>query len=121
MGCYRIRSAALLTLLGAEGTIQGEEEVDVGWRPSTLMDVKAGSSIDAWSASQVIDFQSRIISAECWDNNLNIRLSNDGTTYSDAFEVDVDRPFVFPFSAASLQVQNKTAGSNSRDQGAAGD
>jgi len=91
------------------------------WRPSTRLDVKSGSAADAWSAAIVVDFQSRIISTECWDNNLNIRLSNDGTTYSDAFEVDVDRPFVFPFSAASLQVQNKTPGSASRYQGGLGD
>lgn len=94
----------------------------MGWRPSTRLDVKTGTAIDAWSADIAIDFQSRLISSECWDNNLNIRLSSDGgTTYNDAFEVDVDRPFVFPFSATHLQVQNKTAGSNSRYQGAAGD
>ena len=94
----------------------------MGWRPSTRMDVKAGDATDAWSAGLAFDFQTRIISSECWDENLNIRLSNDGgTTYNDAFEVDVDRPFVFPFSASHIQVQNKTAGSTSRYQGAAGD
>jgi len=94
----------------------------MAWRPSTRLDVKAGAAVDAWSADIPIDFQSRIITAECWDENLNIRLSHDGgTTYSDAFEVDVDRPFMFPFSASAIQVQNKTPGSNSRYQSAAGD
>jgi len=94
----------------------------MGWRPSTRLDVKSGSAIDAWSASLPIDFKSRLLTAECWDENLNIRLSNDGgTTYSDPFEVDVDRPFVFPFSASDLQVQNKTAGLVARYQSAAGD
>ena len=94
----------------------------MGWRPSTRLDVKAGNAIDAWSADIPLDFQSRIIMAECWDENLNIRLSNDGgTTYSDAFEVDKERPFVFPFSASDIQVQNTTAGMTSRYQSAAGD
>jgi len=93
----------------------------MSWIPSTQLDVKAGSAIDAWSAAIVSDFQSRIVSAECWDANLNIRFSNDGTTYSDPFEVDTERPFVFPFSAATLQVQNKSAGSVSRYQSALGD
>lgn len=94
----------------------------MGWRPSTRLDVKAGSAIDAWSANIPIDFKSRLLTAESWDENLNIRLSSDGgTTYSDAFEVDVDRPFVFPFSASAMQVQNKTAGLVARYQSAAGD
>lgn len=94
----------------------------MGWRPSTRLDVKTGNAVDAWSADISIDFQSRIISAEAWDNNLNIRLSNDGgSTYSDAFEVDIARPFVFPFSASAIQVQNTTAGSIARYQSAAGD
>jgi len=94
----------------------------MGWRPSRRLDVKAGNAADAWSADIPIDFQSRIISAEAWDENLNIRFSNDGgATYSDAFEVDIERPFVFPFSASDIQVQNKTPGSVSRYQGAAGD
>lgn len=94
----------------------------MGWRPSTRLDVKTGNATDAWSADIPLDFQSRIISAECWDENLNIRLSNDGgTTYSDPFEVDVARPFVFPFSASDIQIQNKTAGSTARYQSAAGD
>lgn len=94
----------------------------MGWRPSTRLDVKAGNATDAWSADIPIDFQSRIVSAECWDENLNIRLSHDGgTTYSDAFEVDIDRPFVFPFSSSHIQIQNKSAGSTARYQSAAGD
>lgn len=94
----------------------------MGWRPSTRLDVKAGSAVDAWSADIALDFQSRIISAECWDNNLDIRLSYDGgTTYSDAFEIDIDRPFIFPFSASAIQIKNKTVASVSRYQGAAGD
>lgn len=94
----------------------------MAWRPSTRLDVKAGNAIDAWSADIPWDFKTRIVSAECWDENLNIRLSADGgVTYNDAFEVDENRPFVFPFSATHLQVQNKTPGSISRYQGAAGD
>ncbi len=94
----------------------------MAWRPSTRLDVKAGNAADAWSADIPFDFKSRIVTAECWDENLNVRLSNDGgTTYSDAFEVDVDRPFVIPFSASHLQIQNKTAGSTARYQSAAGD
>ncbi len=94
----------------------------MGWRPSTRLDVKAGTAGDAWSADIPLDFQSRLMLAECWEENLNIKLSNDGgTTYSDAFEVDSSRPFVFPFSASDIQVQNKTAGSASRYQSAAGD
>ncbi|KKN57104.1 hypothetical protein LCGC14_0565760 [marine sediment metagenome] len=94
----------------------------MGWRPSRRLDVKAGNATDAWSADIPLDFQSRIISAECWDENLNIRLSNDGgATYSDAFEVDPDRPFVFPFSASDIQIQNTTGGSTARYQAAAGD
>lgn len=94
----------------------------MGWRPSRRLDVKAGNAADAWSADIPIDFQSRILTAECWDENLNIRLSNDGgTTYSDPFEVDVDRPFIFPFSASDIQIQNKTPAAVSRYQSAAGD
>ena len=94
----------------------------MAWRPSTQLDVNAGNAADAWSADIPLAFQSRILTAECWDENLNIRFSNDGgTTYSDAFEVDVDRPFIFPFSASDIQIQNKTPGSVSRYQSAAGD
>lgn len=94
----------------------------MGWRPSTRLDVKAGSAIDAWSADIPFDYQTRLISSECWDENLNMRLSSDGgATYNDPFEVDIDRPFIFPFSASDIQVQNKTPGSTTRYQAAAGD
>ena len=82
------------------------------------MDVKAGTAADAWSASLVYDLQTRVVSQECWDASADIRLSNDGTTYGDSFEVDPDRPLVLVFSAASMQVKNNAAGSNARYQSA---
>lgn len=94
----------------------------MGWRPSTQLDVKSGDAVDAWSSDIALDFQSRILTVECWNNNLNIRLSNDGgTTYSDPFEVDVGRPLVIPFSASVIQVQNKTPGAVARYQAGAND
>lgn len=85
-------------------------------RAASKMDVKAGNAADAWSAALPFDFPTWLISAECWDNALDIRVTYDGTTYFDAFEVDPDRPFVFPFQAQASQVKNNAAGSTSRYQ-----
>ena len=87
------------------------------FRPVRDMDVKAGTGTDAWSADIDFAWQTRLMSLECWDENLNVQLSNDGgTTFGDPFEVDKDRPLVIPFAARTMQVQNKTPGSNSRYQ-----
>ena len=89
----------------------------MAFRPDRKLDAKTGTAADAWSADIDLDWQTRLLSLECWDENLNVKLSNDGgTTFGDAFEVDKDRPLVIPFAARTMQVQNKTPGSNSRYQ-----
>jgi len=80
------------------------------------MDVKAGTAGDAWGAAMPFDFPTWLISSECWDKSLDIQVSYDGTNWQDAFEVDSERPFVFPFQAQSSRVKNHTVAQNSRYQ-----
>lgn len=88
----------------------------MGLRSASQMDVKAGTAADAWGAAMDFDFDTWLVSTECWDKALDIQVSYDGTTWQDTFEVDPDRPFVFPFQAASSRVKNNAAGQNSRYQ-----
>lgn len=90
----------------------------MGLRSASQMDVKAGTAADAWSAAIDFDYDTWLVSVESWDQSLDVALSYDGTTWQDTFEVDPDRPFVFPFQAASTRVKNNTAGQNSRYQAA---
>lgn len=85
-------------------------------RAASQLDVKAGTATDALSAAIEMDFPTWLISAECWENSLDLTLTYDGTNYFDAFEVDPDRPILFPFQAVACKVQNNEAGKNSRYQ-----
>lgn len=85
-------------------------------RAANKMDVKAGDAGDNWSADIAFDFSTWIISSECWANPLDMRLTYDGTTYYDSFEVDPDRPIVFPFEARKCQVKNNQETSTARYQ-----
>lgn len=89
---------------------------EMALRAARRMDVKAGDAADAWSADVAFDFASWLVSAECWTNNLDIRLTYDGVNYYDSFEVDPDRPIVFPFEARACQVKNAETDKTSRYQ-----
>lgn len=91
----------------------------MGLRAASSLDVKSGDAADAWSAAIDVDKATQFLSLECWDENLEVQLSYDGTNFLDAFEIDKDRPIVFPFQAKSMKVRNKSAGSTSRYQAGA--
>jgi hypothetical protein len=83
----------------------------------TTMDVKTGSSGDAWSAYVAFDWATLYIVLECWDNNLDVELSlNGGFSYKDAQEIDVARPLLIPFTATGFRHRNTTPGSVARYQ-----
>ncbi len=88
----------------------------MAFRPSTRMDVKAGDAGDSYSGGMPSDFPSRFISAESWTNAMMIKLANDGSTFTDEFEIDPDRPIVFPFAARAVDVKNKQSGLTARYQ-----
>jgi len=90
----------------------------MGVRSASRIDVKTGTAGDAWSAAIPFDFATWLVSLECWNNNMEVQLSYDGTTWLDAFEIDIDRPFMPPFQARSFRIRNKTAGYNSIYQSA---
>ena len=88
----------------------------MGLRAASRMDVKAGDSADAWSDAVDFDFPTWLVSTESWDASLDVQVSYDGTNFQDTFEVDPDRPIVFPFQARSIRHKNTSAGQTSRYQ-----
>jgi len=88
----------------------------MGLRAASRMDVKAGTAADAWSAGLDFDFNTWLLSGEAWDKTLDLQVSYDGTNWQDSFEVDPERPIVFPFQAKSCRVKNNQAGENSTYQ-----
>lgn len=88
----------------------------MGLRAASKIDVKAGDSGDDWSAGVDFDFPTWLVSTECWDANVDLQLSYDGANWQDAFEVDPDRPIVFPFQARSIRHKNASAGQTARYQ-----
>lgn len=89
----------------------------MAFRSLSDMDVKSGADAgNAWSASVVFDWPTRVITLECWDNNVEIRLSEDDTVYTDALEVDPDRPLVIPYQGRYHQHKNETSGKVSKYQ-----
>lgn len=88
----------------------------MAFRPASKMDVKSGDAGDDWSAAILLDFATRLLLLECWDNALLVVISYDGITFQDEFEVDPDRPLVIPFQAQAVKVKNKEATKTSRYQ-----
>lgn len=84
-------------------------EHSYGFEP-TIADTKTGTAADAWSSTINFDWQTRHLILRCSGNNLDIQLSNDGTTFSDSMEVDVNAPLSIPFSAKAMRVRNANAG-----------
>jgi len=88
----------------------------MAFRSTSKIDPLTGDAADAWSAALPLAFYTTYLCLECWDNALEVQLSYDGTTFQDAFEIDVDRPWIIPFQARAVKVKNKDAGSTSRYQ-----
>lgn len=89
----------------------------MAFRSLSDMDVKAGVDAgNAWSASVLFDWPTRVMTLECWNNNMDIRFSEDDTVYTDIFEVDPDRPLVIPFQTRYHQHKNETVGAVSKYQ-----
>lgn len=89
----------------------------MAFRSLSDMDVKSGADAgNAWSASVVFDFETRVLSMECWGNNMEIRLSEDDSVYTDSLEIDPDRPLVIPFQSRYHQHKNETVGKVSKYQ-----
>ncbi len=84
-------------------------EHSYGFEP-TVVDTKTGTAADAWSVIIDFDWSTRHITLRCVGNNLDIQLSNDGTTFSDSMEIDVNAPLSIPFSAKAMRVRNANAG-----------
>lgn len=83
----------------------------------TTMDVKRGSSGDAWSDYVAFDWDTLYIVIECWDNNLDVALSLDGgSSYEDTQEIDAVRPLLIPFTTTGFRHRNTTPGSVARYQ-----
>ena len=59
---------------------------------------------------------SKAVTVYAWDNNLYVRLSYDGVSYSAPIEIPNGRFFYFSQSARRAQIYNKTAGLNARFQ-----
>jgi len=76
----------------------------------TIVDTKTGTATDAWSATINFDWATRYITLRCVGNNMDLQLSNDGVTFSDAMEIDVNAPLSIPFSASAMRVRNANAG-----------
>lgn len=89
----------------------------MAFRSLSDMDVKSGADAgNAWSASVAFDFATRVLSIEAWNNNMDIRFSEDDSVYTDPFEVDPDRPLVIPFQTRYHQHKNETSGAVSKYQ-----
>ena len=88
----------------------------MGLRAASKMDVKQGTAGDAWSSAIEYDFQTWILSFECWNESLDVQLSYDGIEYQDAIKIDPDRPLVIPFAARSEKVKNTESGKDSEYQ-----
>jgi len=81
------------------------------------MDVKSGANAgDAWSGDIDFDTVTRLVSLECWDEAMDVVLSNDGVNWNDSFEIDPDRPLVLPFAAFTHRVKNSAVGVIARYQ-----
>jgi len=83
----------------------------------TIMDVKVGSSGDAWSAYVAFNWVTLYIILECWDNNLDVELSlNGGLSFEDTQEIDIARPLLIPFTATGFRYRSTAPGFASRYQ-----
>ena len=89
----------------------------MAYRALSTIDVKSGADAgNAWSADMDFDRVTRMVSLECWDEAMDVVLSNDGTTFGDSFEIDPTRPLVLPFAAFTHRVKNKAVGDVARYQ-----
>ncbi len=89
----------------------------MGYRALSTMDVKSGADAgNAWSADKNFDTVTRLVTLECWDEAMDVMLSNDGANWSDSFEIDPSRPLVLPFAAFTHRVKNKAVGDIARYQ-----
>lgn len=82
----------------------------MGNKAASKMDVKQGTSADAWSAALDFDFATWFLLAESWTNLIDIQVSYDGTTWQDTFKIDPDRPLLLLFCAKSIRVKSNQAG-----------
>jgi hypothetical protein len=89
----------------------------MAFRALSTMDVKSGLDAgDPWSANIDFDRVTRLVTLECWDEPMDVMLSNDGTNFGDPFEIDPSRPLVLPFAASTHRVKNTTVGDTARYQ-----
>jgi len=77
------------------------------------MKVWRGTAGDAYGAMQSFTFQSVIVLLQSWNNTAVFQLSNDGSTYQDEIEVDINKnlgSWFHRFAGKGFRVKNKQAG-----------
>lgn len=84
-------------------------EHNYGAVPTTI-DSKTGTTIDAWSATIDFDWATREVLVRCVTNNMDIRFSYDGITFTDFIEVVAGVALPLDIQVKSFQVRSHTPG-----------
>jgi hypothetical protein len=79
-------------------------------------DTWAATAADAYGAAKTFDQVASRVDVFLFDNPAIIKRSRDGTTYQDEVELIAPGVYCYDATTVSINIKNKTAGSNARFQ-----